>query len=104
MKNIVKFTSANPPLVELDSSACAAYVRFSKEKVFKTEIVHTGEVEVTMDIDAKGQIIGIELIGVKEFTINALIKASGLKVSRSQIREMVKEARYSMAGAKLANA
>ena len=44
------------------------------------------------------------ILTVKEFTINALIKASGLKVSRSQIREMVKEARYSMAGAKLANA
>ena len=94
MKNIVQFTSKEPPVVELDSAACAAYVRFSKKKIHRTEIVHSGHVEVTLDIDASGNPVGIELIGVKEFTIKALMAASGLKVPRNRLREMTKETRY----------
>jgi uncharacterized protein YuzE len=69
-----------PPVVELDSEAHAAYVRFSNEKVERTEVVETEGCIVTMDIDAAGQIIGVELVGVYEFTLSALLEKAKLDV------------------------
>ena len=53
----------HPPIVELDSEAHAAYVRFSHKKVVKTEPIITEGCVVTVDFDVDGEAIGIELIG-----------------------------------------
>ncbi len=48
-KNITKINSSKPPVVELDSAAHAAYVRFSRKKVARTEPVESGNVFITID-------------------------------------------------------
>lgn len=52
------------PVVELDSEARAAYVRFSNRKVAKTSPVTADGCIITIDFDSIGGVVGIEMIGV----------------------------------------
>ena len=87
MKHTIQVTSSNPPVVECDSQACAAYIRFSRNSVDRTEVITTEGAIATMDIDSSGEVVGIELIGVTEFSIEALAKISGIELSKSNIRQ-----------------
>ncbi len=72
--------SSDVPTVELDSSAHAAYVRFKRTKVTRTvEVEGDDAVVITMDFDAKDEVIGIEFVGVSEFGIRALLKMVPVK-------------------------
>jgi hypothetical protein len=77
-KNIILVDSQTPPVVELDSAAHAAYVRFSNKKIHKTAVVDVRDVLVTMDLDIDAGVVGVELVGVKDFTIKALFKRAGI--------------------------
>ena len=70
----------NPPVVELDSEAHAAYVRFSRKKVVTTKSLTMEECIITLDLDADQNPVGVELIGVDEFGIFPLLKMAGLKL------------------------
>ncbi len=95
-KNIIQVESTSDPVVELDTSAGAAYIRFSRQKISRTEVINVDHCLVTMDIDAKGGVIGIEMVGVAEFGIEKLIKKAGINgVSAEQMRN----ARYVSANA-----
>ena len=74
----VIINSVEPPTVELDSEAHAAYVRFTTRKVVKTRPVTTDGCIVTVDYDADGAVIGVELVGVDEFGIVPLLKKAGI--------------------------
>jgi len=89
-KNIINIPTKNPPVVELDSDSCAAYVRFSNKSVAKTEVLTEDKVTVTIDINANGDVVGVELVGVKEFNVNHLLKVAG----RTAPRRMLENARY----------
>lgn len=95
-KNIIHVKSQRPPVVELDSASHAAYVRFSNEKVAKTHVVNVDHCLVTMDTDAAGEVIGVELLGVAEFGIDALIKKARIQ---GLAPDMVRNARYVAANA-----
>ena len=86
-KGIIKIKSTKPPIVGLDSTAHAAYVRFSKKKVAKTELVNSGKTFVTMDLAADGSVIGIELVGVNEFSIDTLLDQSKVQAPKSLTRK-----------------
>jgi uncharacterized protein YuzE len=90
-KNIVHVKSQNPPIVELDSAAHAAYIRFSRDKVKRTVVVDVNHCLVTMDLDDKGEVIGVELVNVAEFGIESLIKKAGLT---GMSAESLRNARY----------
>jgi len=78
MKHTERITvrSHQPPVIEIDPTCAAAYVRFKKGKVAKTKEIteRKAPVTCTVDFDAKGEVIGIELIGVKEFTIQRIVE------------------------------
>jgi len=59
----VEVQSDSLPVVELDTEAQAAYVRFREGKVVRTQQVETEMVVVTLDFDEHGDILGLELIG-----------------------------------------
>lgn len=62
------------PTVEVDTEAGAAYIRFRKGKVARTEVQdETGGVVVTFDFDKDGNVLGAELVGIDEFTLDSLI-------------------------------
>lgn len=84
-KHRITVRAKTPPTVELDSNAHSAYIRFSEAEVSKTEIIACDREVVTADLDKDGYVIGIELVGVNEFTVSALIKATGVKLPKKQL-------------------
>src|SRR5271170_3398192 len=66
--------SSRPPVVEIDTEATAAYVRFGRGKVVRTEPYGGTDSLVMVDFDAKNRVLGIELIGPKEFGITYLLQ------------------------------
>lgn len=77
-QHTVTIKTDQPPIVELDSEARAAYVRFSNRKVAQTRPVTTDGCIVTIDFDADGGVIGVELIGVQEFGVEPLLELAGI--------------------------
>jgi len=72
----VSVRSKDPPVIEIDPSCLAAYVRYKKGKVAKTKEItqRRSPVTCTVDFDANGEVVGIELIGVKEFTLEKILE------------------------------
>ena|SRR5438067_3592471 len=86
--------SSAVPTVEIDTAVRAAYIRFSNEKVAKTISDNRPGVVVAIDLNAKGKVIGIELIGVSDFSIETLLKLARAKAPRSDLSQT----RYVKAG------
>jgi uncharacterized protein YuzE len=79
-KNIIKVEAKNPPVVEMDTTIRAAYVRFSNKRVADTKVVTEDRCTVTIDMDSHREVVGIELIGVDDFQISGLLKIAGVTV------------------------
>jgi len=68
MKNRIIIKNAPAPTLEIDPEAEAVYIRFSRAKVARTIAEDTprrGAV-VTTDLDAKNNLVGVEIVGVKD--------------------------------------
>jgi uncharacterized protein YuzE len=63
-----------PPVVEIDTEATAAYIRLHEGKVVRTEPYGFALGFVMLDFDAEGRVLGIEVVGQQEFSIRELIK------------------------------
>jgi uncharacterized protein YuzE len=90
IRNVIHIETAKPPVVELDSSALAAYVRFSRNPVASTKVIANDKSVVTIDLDKKGKVIGVEVVGVKEFNIAGLLKIADITAPEA----LLKRARY----------
>ncbi len=66
------------PVVEIDSEAHAAYVRFTDHAVEETRPVDAEDCMVTVDFDAGGKVVGVELLGVREFGVDKLLRLAGI--------------------------
>ncbi len=84
-RNIINVAAKNPPVVEVDSTVRAAYVRFSNKRVSETKIVTEDKYTVTIDMDADGEVVGVELVGVEEFHIGCLLKMAGITVPKPML-------------------
>ncbi len=68
--------SSTPPVIEIDQTCAAVYVRFKQNaKVCKT-VAQTkpGGITCAIDFDEKNEVIGVELVGVKEFSVSKIKK------------------------------
>ena len=72
-----------PPIVEIDTEATAAYIRLRDAEVARTERLESEKGLVMFDFDAKGNVIGIEVVGQQEFSIRALIKQIPIEASNA---------------------
>jgi len=68
-KYTLKVKSKTPPIVEYSPDISAVYIYFSKAKIKKTIDASHSNIDIAIDLDAKGNIVGIEGIGMKKFTI-----------------------------------
>ena len=68
------------PVVEIDTETPAAYIRISHAPVSRTIVLRDEEVLSTMDLDANGKLIGIEVVWPTEFGIEKLLAESRAKV------------------------
>ena len=74
-----------PPVVEIDTEATAAYVRLREATVARTEPYESASGLVMLDFDAAGNVVGIEFVGQLEFSIRELIKCIPVRVSEGTL-------------------
>ena len=79
-KFIIK--SARPPVVEFDPEAMAVYVRYKEGKVARTVERDARSMHLAIDLDAKGDVLGIEGIGMTELVIEQLLQAARVETPR----------------------
>src|SRR5437588_3986550 len=70
-----------PPVVEIDTEATAAYIRLRDTKVVATKPYSSEKGLVMLDFDADQNVVGIEVVGRQEFSIRELIKQIPVKAS-----------------------
>jgi Protein of unknown function (DUF2283). len=93
--------SSSDPTVEIDTAAGAAYVRFKRStRVARTVHLPRHDAIVTIDYDRGGDVIGLELLGVKEFSIRKLLKIADARTPNTDLSRT----RYVGAGRELAAA
>ncbi len=78
-RDIIRIEGSTPPVVEFDASVSAWYIRFSRAKVVRTTSPDRPGHVVAVDFDAAGKVVGVELIGVKEFSIAAFLKIAHME-------------------------
>ena len=76
-----------PPVVEVDTEATAAYIRLGEAKVAHTEPYGSEKGMVMLDFDAGGNVVGIEVIGQQEFSIRELIKRVPVETSDAVLNQ-----------------
>lgn len=93
-RHAFRVNGAAPPVVELDPAADAIYVRFSRRAVARTVDQQAARMVVTVDLDARGEVVGIEAIGSTRFTLRGLLDAAGVRAPKVDLGE----AEFVMAG------
>ena len=83
----IRVTVSGPPRIEFDSSIAAWYLRFKDTKIEKTLEVEGGPVIATVDFDARGEVVGVELIGLKELSLQIVHKLPGLDFSAMDLNK-----------------
>lgn len=87
-----------PPVIVIDTETASTYVRFndSNDKaVAKTLIIDTGTLTTTADLNAQDEIVGLEIIGLAEFTIDTLMASKGIKGIFSKVpKSLLDRTRY----------
>lgn len=81
-----------PVAVEIDPTSCSAYIRFKSAKVAKTLADSRVGGMAAVDLDSRGEVIGIELVHVKEFSIcciRAQLPANFREVNMDKARFVV---------------
>lgn len=86
--------SSRPPVVEIDTEASAAYVRFGRGKVVRTKPFGDENSLVMVDYDGRGRVLGIEFVGQSEFGVFQLLK----KLPIQMPKETLSRTRYVPAG------
>jgi uncharacterized protein YuzE len=72
-----------PPVVEIDTEATAAYIRLRNTAVARTKPFASEHAFVMLDFDAEGNVVGIEVVGQQEFSIRELIKLVPVRTTES---------------------
>ncbi len=72
------FTVSGAPaaVVELDREAGAIYIRLSSRPVARTVDQHAEKMHVAVDLDAQGEVVGIEAVGTTRFTFRHILEAA----------------------------
>jgi uncharacterized protein YuzE len=58
--------------VEIDNSSHSVYIRFKTAKIHKTLSDDRENRVLAIDVDLRGEIIGIELVGIQDFSISQI--------------------------------
>jgi uncharacterized protein YuzE len=83
--DIIMVKCKTPPTVEIDTEASAAHVRFKRARIARTLRHGAKWPIITIDVDACGQVVGLEFVGVKKFNLGYLLKQAALKAPSGAI-------------------
>jgi uncharacterized protein YuzE len=76
-----------PPVVEIDTEATAAYIRLRASAVARPEPFGSEKGFVMLDFDAQENVVGIEVVGQQEFSIRELIKQVPVEVTDAVLNQ-----------------
>ena len=79
--------TSQPPVVEVDPEAGAVYVRFKRARVARTVSRPARTMHLAVDLDAQGEVIGIEAVGVDEFRLSRLLRMADVEAPRVDLAE-----------------
>ena len=82
--------SATPPTLEIDTQASSVYVRFKRAVVAKTISNESKFAHFAVDLNSRNEVIGIEAVGVREFSLTAILRRAKVTAPRLD----VSKARY----------
>ena len=71
--------SSAPPEIQVDTQAASVYIRFKKAVVARTVPLKFEHMHMAIDLDINGGVIGIESVGITEFSIEVLLKRADVK-------------------------
>ena len=74
-----------PPTIEFDLTVGAWYIRFRNAKVAKTLSEDKPGYIAAIDLDASNQVVGLELIGVREFSLAWLRTVAPYRLDLSRV-------------------
>jgi uncharacterized protein YuzE len=74
--NLLLVHSHQPPTVEIDQAASSIYIRFKRGRVARTIRHQSKWPLVTVDLDADGDVLGVECVGVKRFNLPGVLKTA----------------------------
>jgi uncharacterized protein YuzE len=84
-----------PPIVEIDTEASSTYVRFSNKAVVNTLEIETEKLGATADLDDQGEIVGLKVTGLEDFTIDTLLATKGIDGIFSKVpKTLLNRTRY----------
>ena len=78
-RHSLQTVSQHPPTVEVAVAASALYIRFNRGKVARTVRHESKWPLVTVDLDADGEVLGVEGVGVTEFGLLDLLKRANIQ-------------------------
>jgi uncharacterized protein YuzE len=84
-RHAFRIESATPPVVEFDGGAGAIYVRFSHRAVARTVDQHAEKMNVVVDLDASGKVVGVEAIGTTAFTLRQVLDAARVNAPKANL-------------------
>lgn len=78
-KYVFQVNSAKPPVVEIDAANMAFYVRFKKTRVERTIPRECPTAVLNIDLDASGEAVGVELVGMNNLSIQSILKMANVQ-------------------------
>ena len=88
-RQTIQVRGSKPPTVEIDTQANSVYIRFKQAAVAKTVDRPADNLHIAIDLDSKGEVVGIEAVGVTEFGLQfilqkAAVSAPNVDVSKAR--------------------
>jgi uncharacterized protein YuzE len=90
--HILRVRSASPPSVEIDHEARAVYVRFKRTPVAHTIERESEMMTITIDIDSKNDVVGVEAVGLTQFSLEKILEQAQVQTPNVDLGR----ARFSM--------
>lgn len=92
--------SDEAPVVEIDEQSSCAYVRFQRKAKVARTVEHSPSCNV--DLDARGDVVGVELLNIRDFSIRMItnripVKAPNVEWDRARFMPVRKPANYEYA-------
>lgn len=86
-RDVIQIPVNSAPVIEFDSQAMAWYIRFSRKKVAKTVSEDKPGKMVVIDFDSAGQVVGVELLGVREFSLSLFGRLTGIDPAKINLEK-----------------
>ncbi|HXB02317.1 MAG TPA: DUF2283 domain-containing protein [Opitutaceae bacterium] len=85
--NHITVSSAVTPIIEVDHEAGAVYVRFKQGKVARTIVRPCTTMHIAVDLDAKGGLLGIEAVGMRQIVITQILKLAAVSAPKLNLAD-----------------